>query len=295
MQPAPRGFAIARWLVPALLAAAAARADEATPTPRATSTVGMQARIDQVVLPGPELEAKPIEDRRAPVVVRIAASYAHGSAFRYDIVYYGLEPGRYDLKDYLRRKDGKPLGDIPSIPVEVRPILPPGQVEPHRLVIERPPALGGYRFWVVVGGIAWVVGLVLIALVGRRRRADATISEVRPVTLADRLRPLVEGAMTGALDANRRAELERLLIGYWRRRLGLEDLPPGRCMALLRDHDEAGPLFRRLEDWLHRPPGSAATVDVAALLAPYRDIPADEANDDATAASGPAARSERPA
>ena len=25
-------------------------------------------------------------------------SYPHGSAFRYDFVYYGLEPGTYDLK-----------------------------------------------------------------------------------------------------------------------------------------------------------------------------------------------------
>ena len=25
---------------------------------------------------------------------------------RYDLVYYGLEPGGYDLRDFLRRKDG---------------------------------------------------------------------------------------------------------------------------------------------------------------------------------------------
>ena len=47
-------------------------------------------------------------------------------------------------------------------------------------------------------------------------------------------------------------------------------------MALLREHDEAGPLLRRLEDWLHRPAGTAEPVDVAALLEPYQAIPADE-------------------
>src|SRR6516162_7818337 len=66
---------------------------------RSKSTVGMPAKIEQLVLPGPELEAKPIEDRRAPLVLRVVESYAHGSAFRYDIVYYGLEPGAYDLRD----------------------------------------------------------------------------------------------------------------------------------------------------------------------------------------------------
>ena len=44
----------------------------ATSAPRSTSTVGMPAKIEQLVLPGTELEAKPIEDRRAPFVVRIA-------------------------------------------------------------------------------------------------------------------------------------------------------------------------------------------------------------------------------
>ncbi len=53
-------------------------------------------------------------------------------------------------------------------------------------------------------------------------------------------------------------------------------------MAMLREHEEAGPLLRRLEDWLHRPAGSAEPVDVAALLAPYQAIPADEEDEDDT-------------
>src|SRR5262249_39473026 len=55
-----------------------------------SSTVGMPAKVEQLVLPGPEVEARPIEDRRAPMVVRLLDVYPHGSAFRYDIVYYGL-------------------------------------------------------------------------------------------------------------------------------------------------------------------------------------------------------------
>ena len=140
----------------------------------------MPARIDQLVLPGGELEARPIEDRRAAVVVRIVDAYPHGSAFRYDIVYYGLEPGRYDLKDYLRRKDGSPAKDLPSIPVAVEPVLPPGQVEPHRLALATSPFLGGYRLLVLLGGIAWVAGLVVILLAGRRRRVEASAQASRP-------------------------------------------------------------------------------------------------------------------
>jgi hypothetical protein len=265
-------------LLLALLVGQAARGQDSPP--RSTSTVGMPARIDQLVLPGPELEATPIEDRRTPVVVRIVNSYPHGSAFRYDLVYYGLEPGRYDLKDYLRRKDGSPAKDLPSILVSVEPVLPPGQVEPHRLELASSPFLGGYRLLVLIGGITWSAGLLAILLLGRHRRAEAEAVASRPLTLADRLRPLVDAAMAGKLSGGQHAELERLLIGYWRRRLKLEQAAPARFMAVLRDHEEAGPLLRQLENWLHRPAGTAEPVDVAALLRPYQAIPADQPEDE---------------
>jgi hypothetical protein len=54
----------------------------------------------------------------------------------------------------------------------------------------------------------------------------------------------------------------------------------------LRQHAEAGPLLQSLEDWLHRPE-PAADVDIAALLVPYRDMPAHEL--DAQIGAGPAA------
>src|SRR5262249_47504332 len=111
---------------------------------RRESTIGMPARIDQLVLPGPELEVKPLEDRKSPVVVRIVETYLHGTDFRYDMVYYALEHGTFDLRDYLRRKDGSPAAELPPLVVTIRPLLPPGQVEPHSLEIGRTPWLGGY-------------------------------------------------------------------------------------------------------------------------------------------------------
>jgi hypothetical protein len=280
------------WLLLALITGSAAQAldpeprgpgfkpvsEEPTgkmPVPRQShSTVGMPTKIGQLVLPGTELEVKPIEDRRQPVIVRIVDCYPHGSAFRYDVVYYTLEPGRYNLKDYLRRKDGSPAADLPPIPVLVEAVLPPGQVEPHALALGESPWLGGYRLLVVAAVLAWCAGLAVILFAGRRRRAALVGQADRPATLADRLRPLVDAALAGTLSAERHAELERLLIGYWRSRLGLEQLAPARMMAVLRDHDEAGPLVRQLEDWLHRPPSTAGPVDVAALLKPYQGIAA---------------------
>jgi hypothetical protein len=236
----------------------------------------MPARIEQLVLPGTELEVRPIDDRRAPVIVRIVNVYPHGSAFRYDIVYYGLEPGLYNLNDSLRRKDGSSTADLPPVQVAVEPLLPPGQLELHRLALATSPWLGGYRLLVILGGLAWLGGLAAILLAGRRKRVEKVAAATRVVTLADRLRPLVDAAVKGELTAGQHAELERLLIGYWRRRLGLEQVAPAKLIGMLRDHAEAGPLLRRLEDWLHRPRGAAEPVDVAALLAPYQSISADD-------------------
>ncbi len=271
-------------LVLAVIAAHAVRADDAPV--RSNTTVGMPARIDQLVLAGTELEVRPIDDRRAPIVVRIVDAYPHGSAFRYDIVYYGLEPGAYDLRDSLRRKDRSSTKDLPPIRVVVEPLLPPGQLEPHRLALAPSPWLGGYRLLMVLGGLAWLGGLAAIVLAGRRKRVDSVAAASRALTLADRLRPLVDRAVSGQLSTGEHAELERLLIGYWRRRLDLEGAAPAKLIGLLRNHAEAGPLLRQLEDWLHRPAGTAGPVDVVALLERYQTISADDLEPTAAGAAG---------
>ena len=267
----------------ASLALAAIGADEPPPS----STVGMPTRVEGLVLPGPELEAIPREDRDDPIVLRIVDVYPHGTARRYDLEFYALEPGDYDLRDSLRRKDGTSTAELPPIPVVVEPVLPPGQIEPNALIPRETPRPGGYRTLVVLGAVLWVLGFAAIVLAGHRRRRAAAAVVVPPRTLAERLRPLVEDAIAGRLDPPGRAELERLLLGVWRRRLGLEDMDPARAAAILREHPEAGPVVRRLEDWLHRPPGTAAEpVDLPGLLAPYRDLPADALERPSTAPAG---------
>jgi hypothetical protein len=235
----------------------------------------MPAAIDQLVLPGSELEVKPLDDRKAPFVLRIKAAYPHGSAFRYDMVYYALEPGEYDLRNHLKRKDGTALGELAPVLVKVDPILPPGQIEPSPLALEPSPWLGGYRLLLAVVGSLWCAGLAAILLLGRRKPAVAD-ETTRLETLADRLKPLVEAAVAGTLSKGQHAELERLLIGYWRRRLGLDQASPAQAMTVMRNHPQAGPLIRNLEEWLHRPAAETRAVDVASLLRPYQDLAADE-------------------
>lgn len=238
------------------------------------ANVGMRARIEQLVLPGPELIAKPVDDPKAPILLRVVATWPHGDAFRYDLEYTGFVAGRHDLREWFVRADGSPAEGLPEIQVKITSVLTPLSIRPHELEPVEPPAVGGYRSLLVAAGIAWLIGLGALLFFRRRRAAAIADATVPPPTLADRLRPMVEAALHGRLDDARRAELERLLLAHWRERLALREMRTAQAIATLREHDEAGALLRQLEQWLHAPPSDAARadVDVQRLLAPYRDV-----------------------
>ena len=241
---------------------------------KSTATVGMQAHIEQLVLPGSELESKPHEDRRTPIVIRITGAFAHGDSFSYDMTYYGLDPGEYNLVDYLQRKDGSSTGDLQEIKVTITSVLPTGQVEPNSLATQEADDLGGYRMQWIIGSVIWVAVLLLLLFGGRRKSATSSAGDARPKTLADRLRPTVEQAIAGDIEADKLAELERMLVAFWRRRLELESMTAAEAIVVLRKHEDAGMMLRQLEQWLHRP-GGDESIDVAELLKPYRNLPPD--------------------
>jgi len=246
-------------------------------------SVGMPARLQEVVLPGSELEVA-AGDPKAALVLRILRVSPHGSAFRYDFEYVGLEPGKYDLRDALRRRDGTPIARsetdaaaadaLPPVEVEIGSVLPAGIVKPHAPQAAPLPRLGGYAMTMLAFGVVWLAGLGLILFGWRKRRMQLAAASYKPRTLAERLRPLVESALAGRLSREERAQLELGLVAYWRRKLELEDERPAQTLALLREHAQAGPLLSSLEAWLHMPV-PPEQVDLQALLAPYRDLPAD--------------------
>lgn len=237
-------------------------------------SVGLSGRILGLVLPGTELEVKPNTDRRTPLIVRILQAWPHGTAFRYDIEFYGLEPGQFDIREYLQRKDGSAVKDLPAIPVTIKSVLPPGQIKPNPLEAKNTPGLGGYRTWLIAAGVVWTIVLLVILFAGRGGKKGADLAVHKPRTLADHLRPLVESAMSGRSSPTQLAELERSLLVYWERRLHLQHQKPAETIKQLRHHPEAGPLLEQLEIWLHRP-ANCKPVDVALLLKPYRNIPVD--------------------
>lgn len=257
-----------------LVAAVAAVVAPAQSRDQRAAAVGMRAYVEQLVLPGSELEPAP-GDMRAPVVVRVLKVWPHGNQLRYDLEWTGLEAGKYDLAKFLRRKDGATSDDLPKVEVEVTRTLPKQQMEPSEPAPAPAPRLDGYSRLQVIAGIAWGVGLLLILFVGRRRRRAAAAPPPPKPTLADRLRPLVEAVAGDRANSAAKAELERLLLAFWRARLDLQQQKAADAITTIKQHPEAGALLRQIEAWLHMPT-PPARVDLGGLLAPYRLVTADD-------------------
>ena len=208
-------------------------------------------------------------------MLRVVQLFPHVDDWRYDLSFYGTVPGRYDLRDYLQRKDGSAMEGVPSIPIEVLAVRPIGELVRPDLEPDRPPRIGGYKLALIAAGIFWVGVLALLLFGFRKKTEEQQAQRIKPVTLADVLRPLVKQAQAGELSQSGQAELERTLLGIWRKRLKLEDEDPAKAIIKLRADHEAGALLRELEKWLHKP-GAAGEVDVAELLKPYEKLPAEE-------------------
>jgi hypothetical protein len=237
--------------------------------------VGVSGSIEQIVVSGALLEVAPIAGDASPIVLRIKQSYPHGSDYRYDLVYYGLEPGDYNLLGYLQDSDGRPYSGTDSIDVTIESVLTKDVVKPNELQLEHEGKVGGYWFLASILGIFWLIGLVLILVVGRGTKGQGSRQNARPRTVADRLRPMIISATEGSATHRELAELERQLVALWRRKLGLETLPTAVAIVQLREHPRSGPLLRELERWLHSPTGRGET-DVEELLKPYLDVPESE-------------------
>ena len=238
-----------------------------------TPAIGIEGRLS-VALPKADYRPKPLDDRTELILRLESVSTLTNKQHRYDFFYMGLEPGTYNLADYLIRPDGSRPDELKDIQIEVRSMLPENHDGQLNAYVSRPfPWIGGYRVLLAVIALLWVGGIVAFAYAFRKKRVIETPPIVMPQpSFAERLCPLVEAAAAGRLSADGKAQLERLLMGYWREKLSLPDLRMAEALARLKAHAQAGDLLRALERWLHRH-GGVPVSEVAAVLEPYRTVP----------------------
>lgn len=248
--------------------------------PIAETTIGMRVELVEFMIPGSDLVPRPIADPgRADVIVRIENTFNHGANRRYNMEITPFVMGEIDLRDHLVRADGSSMDDVPPLLVTVDAVRedPETVAPPPDPEHTEPDALGGYRSLLIAAGVAWGIGLIALFFVGRKpKEEEVEVAKARPRTLAERLHPLVRGARDGTLEGPERAELERLVLAHWRARKGLEGASAADAISALRRDEDAGPLLRKLEEWLHRPGGASGGADdeIQRLLEPFGDAPA---------------------
>ncbi len=231
-----------------------------------TAIVGMPHVINDVVVAGSLLEAVPTDNDVSPVVVRIVNAIPEKDSFRYTIEYHGLEPGSFDLKDYLQRADRSSSEEIPSLPISVKSTLPADSIsvasEDHRQLSW----FHHYQMGMVLGGILWVVGLYKILTLGRKPTVEA-IEEVYSASPLDVLSQIAHSGQAAELSHAERAEIERLIFFIWRQ-IRHVDEPASTAIVRLKGDSEAGPMIAKLERWLHSRQGG--DVDLPSLLSELR-------------------------
>jgi len=270
ISPAVLSVAMGLSLLPAGMGFGATNEDLSVVTPISRpQSIGIEGRA-VVSLPAGDYQVKPLDDR-TELILRIEQVERGPARNRYHLHFIGLEPGAYSLADYLIRPDGSRPEEIGETRLQVRATLPEEHDGRLNSFVARPfPFIGGYRAALAGLTVLWIVGLAGFALVGRKRIARAETVSVPQPTFAERLRPLVEAAIRGQLSVDEQAALERLLMGYWRDRLRLDEARMADMLQHLKAHAEAGAILRAVERWLHKPGAAPGSSEINTLLEPYR-------------------------
>ncbi len=238
-----------------------------TPTQR----VGLPITLTDLYIPGGVAQLKPRPNREPPLVLRLLETKPAADGLRYDLEIYGLEPGTYNVADYLEPLDPANPPRFPEIPLTITTALPPGLPKPTELVSTPPNRVGGYLVIALLLAVLWITILLVLLFAKRSRHAARSSINAPPPTIAERLHQLLTAASAGTLDTAQKASLERLILGHWKQKLpDLKDLPPAEALTRLRHHPQAAPLLLQLEHWLHGRDSSPSKNEIDKLLAPYR-------------------------
>ena len=260
-------FFVALWLC-AIPCDVACFAQEVKP--QAWPTVGIEAGVTVELVRG-DLVALGIKER-TDLILRIASVKPGADGFDYELRYIGLLPGDYNLADYLMTPEGYLAESLPLILVKVLPLLPQGhqgELVSSQLKAHTPP--GGYKLFFSGIWLFWALLLVPLIFVGRVKKTVEVVIIAPPPTLEEQLRPLVEKALGGGLDVAEKEHLERLLMGYWQQKLNCDEATAYLMLKKIKEDPEGGQLIAKLEDWLHRPPGTEP-VALGEMLARYAHL-----------------------
>ena len=246
-------------------------------------SVGTES-LQSIVLDQPSYKVADRSDA-TPLLVKITAIEPTGEGtFVYKLSYTGLETGVFNLTDFLVSPAGDRLKE-PIATVTIGSAIPTNAA--FNAVLYTPPLRTNafpYRLTVILGIIAWAGCGALLFWPAKKQQPAARSSPSDPPppssdeiphtqTLADLLRPLVEKAADKSINADEKAELERILFEYWGKELELDHLNSVEQLRRILEHPEAGALLHTIEQWLYQPDSSITPEEISSALESYLGIP----------------------
>lgn len=239
-------------------------------------TIGRASILAGVNIRGARVVAGRSRDDSAPLIVRIVRCEPAPDGFTYDLEYYGLEAGDYDLAEYLAFADKSANANIPSIPVAIvssfakTPELDMRKTEFRNIARTR---LYSALWWGFVA--LWCVGLIAI-LAFRPAGESSSVAPAAELTAWEKLKQRIECGTTDELTIAEKAEIERLayVVLCQREFAGMET---SLAVQHLRQAPNARAAIQEFEQWLHVPNGGSIDFESAfAWASDQRDALSDQ-------------------
>ena len=231
----------------------------------ATNAYDVPLGVEEAVIvryAGPRLVARPYR-RGASVNVRIANEDTSGDTRVYDVRYVVSVPGEFNIIDYLAAADGSALERLPAFRVRGQTALTK-DIETRIREIEIVPIRIGHWYYetlVALGGfwLLWLAGLIWI---GRPRRVAPPPPAPPLPSLAEQIAAYLAALGRQELSVDDKARLERMLLLYWRERLGMaDDRMAAACRRIAHD-DRSAAAYRAIVGWLHDPTASVSVNEI---------------------------------
>jgi len=200
--------------------------------------------------------------------VRLAAERNLPGGHVYDVRYIVNHAGDFDLKDYLRFRDGSDPNGLPSF--KVRGLERLSQSLEARIAETEETGVrlrAWYHETLCMLAVAWI-GWLLLLVFWNRRRVRAALAGPAGPTLAERIRAVLDQLEAGPIDADRQAELELMIFRQWRQARAWGDQPMARSLAAFRADPEVAEAYAELETWLHRAGAATSPARVARAVRP---------------------------
>lgn len=215
---------------------------------------------------GPRLEVAPYR-WGVGVNLRIAQVTEAGECLVYDVRYLVNRAGTFDLKDYLVAADGSALTGLPSFRFQGNARLSRDLDTRVRETEEIRIDVGGhYPEFMALLGLLWIVWLLLLIFGWRRGSEQEAAPPAAAPSLPDRLRHFQAQMAAGTLSAAGKAQLEMLLLQWWRQELALGPVPMKAALRSIQRDAKRGARLGKLQRWLHHPAPDIPGEDIAFLL-----------------------------